>query len=116
MEVDLKQGPSAVGEFLVSQRCREICFDRADMAKLLYQARVAKRSGALARTAHAHTEIGGMKHDRWIGVLSVHGGIVYEASHEFGHAQALGKGIEGPRRFIPGLHDLNFVLAELGSW
>lgn len=116
MDVDLSHNPSAVGEFMLSQRCREICYERADMAMMLYQAEVAKRSGALARTAHAHTEIGGKRHDRWIGVLSVASRQVeYEAAHEFGYTHKIGKGKQGPGEFIPGHDDLNAVLEQLDS-
>lgn len=122
MEVDIPQPNPALTALLRSSRIREICFERAETAQWLYQARVAKRSSALARTAHAHTEIGGARHDRWIGVLSVHGAIEYEAAHEFGYrsrGKGPGRGKEGPRqrgRFeIPGALDLNAVLEELGS-
>jgi hypothetical protein len=116
LSVDLKTDPSAVGLFMKSPRCREICHDVADMAMMLYQAEVAKRSGALARTAHARTEIGGRFHDRWIGVMSASSaGVAYEAAHEFGYQKALPQGTLGPREFIPGFHDMNVVLGLLGS-
>lgn len=116
MDVDLKTDPSAVGEFMKSQRCREICYERADMAMMLYQAEVAKRTGNLSRTAHARTEIGGKRHDRWIGVMSVSArSVEYEAAHEFGYTKKVGHGALGPRELIPGYHDLNVVLEQLGS-
>lgn len=116
MDVDLKSDPSAVGAFMVSARCRAICFEIAEMAQALYQERVAKRTGALVRTAHAHTEIGGKRHDRWIGVLSVSSrSVAYEAAHEFGYSARMGKGMVGPQEFVPGYHDLNAVLEELGA-
>lgn len=116
MELDLKTNPSAVGEWMKGPRCREICYSIADMAMMLYQAEVAKRTGSLARTAHARTEIGGRRHDRWIGVMAVSADtVMYEAAHEFGYQKSLGQGVQGPRKFIPGFHDLNGVLAQLGS-
>lgn len=115
MDVDLASHPSAVGAFMVSPRCRSICFEIAEIAQALYQAQVAKRTGALARAAHAHTEIGGIRHDRWIGVLSVAASTVdYEAAHEFGYTVHRGEKI-GPGEFVAGQHDLNAVLAELDS-
>lgn len=112
MEVDLKTDPSAVGEFMMSQRCRDIVSERAELAALLFQAEVAKRTGALARTAKAHTEVGGKRHDRWVGVVSVaSGSVYYEAAHEFGYTS---KGKDGGH-FIPGHHDLNIVLGQLDS-
>ena len=107
MEVDIPDPNPALTAWLLSPRCREICFERASTAQWLYQSRVAKRSTALARAAHAHTEIGGARQDRWIGVLSVHSGIEYEAAHEFGYKA--GK----RRKPIAGAHDLNAVLEEL---
>jgi hypothetical protein len=115
MDVDLAENPSAVGELMKSNRLREIVFSIAETAQWLYQSRVAKRTGALAATAHAHTEIGGVRHDRWIGVLSVSSrSVAYEAAHEFGHTAHRGKQI-GPGQFIAGHDDLNAVLEELGS-
>jgi hypothetical protein len=120
--VELKSDPSAVGEWLKGQRCREICFGIADVAAMLYVAEVAKRTGDLSHTARPYTEIGGKRHDRWIGVMAASSSSVfYEASHEFGYtSRGLGPGVgkEGPREkghFIPGYHDLNFVLEQLGS-
>lgn len=116
MEIDFPTPNRALAEVLLSQRIREICYERADMAMMLYQAEVSKRSGALARAAHPHTEIGGRRHDRWIGVLSVAASTVdYEAAHEFGYTHELGEGEHGPGEFIPGHHDLNRVLEQLGS-
>lgn len=122
LQVELKSDPSAVGAFMKSQRCREIVYERADMAMMLFQAEVAKRSTHLARTAHASTEIGGKRHDRWIGVMSVaSSSVFYEAAHQFGYTsrgEGPGGGKEGPREpghFIPGYHDLNLVLEQLGS-
>ena len=113
MEVDIPEPNPALTALLRSARIREICFERAETAQWLYQARVAKRSTALARSAHAHTEIGGIRQDRWIGVLSVHSGIEYEASHEFGYTTR--KGRKAKRRKVSAAHDLNAVLDELGS-
>lgn len=114
MEVVLYPDPNpALTGVLKSNELRAILFERAQTAQFLYQARVAKRSTALAQSARGHTEIGGIRQDRWIGVLSVHSGIEYEAAHEFGYTTRRGK--RAKRRFVPGAHDLNAVLEELGS-
>ena len=113
MDVDIPQPNPALTGWLQSLRCREICFAIAETGQRLFQARVAKRSGALALTAHAHTELGGVRQDRWIGVLSVHGTIEYEAAHEFGYTSR--KGRRAKQRYIAGAHDLNAVLEELDS-
>jgi hypothetical protein len=110
MQVDLPYPNPALTALLLSPRMAEICLERATTAAALYQERVAKRTGELAAEAHAHTEIGGVRHDRHIGVMSVSGPIAYEAAHEFGHIQH-GR----DPHFIAGAHDLNAVLEELGS-
>lgn len=125
MDVDIPTPNPVLTERLRSARMREIVFEIASNAQFLYQTRVAKRSGRLALTAHASTEIGGAKHDRWIGVMAVSSRAVeYEAAHEFGYIHKAKKG-KGRRvraskgsplgRFIPGAHDLNAVLEELAS-
>ena len=76
----------------------------AEKAQALYQAQVAKRTGALSESAVAYTEIGGMKHDRHIGVLHVGGTVSYAASHEFGTTHG-----------VHPAHDLNRVLEELAG-
>lgn len=126
MEVDLNR--KFIGEVLLSGRIREIDFERAQTAQWLWQSRVGYDTGQLARSAHAFTEIGGVRHDRWIGVLVFGTGLEYGAAEEFGHragkrvqrvAGRLSKKraaqINAARRFIPGAHDLNAVLEELGS-
>jgi hypothetical protein len=107
MDVDIPEPNPALAAVLLSPAIRAICAERANTAQWLYQSRVAKRSSALARSAHAHTEIGGWRQDRWIGVLSVHSGIEYEAAHEYGHKS------RKARKPIAGAHDLNAVLEEL---
>lgn len=86
---------------------REIVSDRAQTGGMLYQAQVMKRTGALAASAHHSTDIGGILHDRWVGVMTAggigpRGGVDYAASHEFG------------TDFVDAAHDMNVVLDELG--
>lgn len=56
----------------------------AEAVAALYQAKVAKRTGKLAASAHAYTTIGGHKKDRWIGKVTVATGLDYGVLHEFG--------------------------------
>lgn len=113
MEVDIPQPNQALAEVLLSPRIREICFERAETAQFLYQSKVAKRSADLARSARAFTEIGGRRHDRWIGVMLVGFGLIYDPAHEFGYTARGGR--TAKRHLVPGAHDLNAVLAELDS-
>lgn len=106
MEVQLNS--RCLTEFLVGPELRGIVEERINTAHMLFQAEVAKRTGMLAASAHAHTEIGGVKNDRWTGVLSVGaigslGSVDYSASHQFG------------TRFQPPHRELNAVLDQLGE-
>lgn len=111
MEVDLPEPNPALSGWLRGEVCRSIVAERANTAQWLYQSRVAKRSGHLARSARAYTEIGGIRHDRWIGVMLVGFGLEYDPAHEFGYTTRRGK--RARQRYVPGAHDLNAVLEEL---
>ena len=50
----------------------------------LYRGVVAKRTGKLAASATASTEVGGKRKDRVIGKVTVGTGLEYAALHEFG--------------------------------
>ena len=103
LDVDIPEPNEALSALMVSPRMRDIVSERAHMAQMLYQAQVAKRTGRLAKSADAHTEVGGKRHDRWIGELTIGGmGVDYAASHEFGTSANNGAA-----------HDLNQVLSEL---
>jgi hypothetical protein len=107
----------ALTALLISPRMQAIVLERAEFAKATYQAQVAKRSGALAASAHAHTEIGGVRHDRHVGILTVGEGLAYGAAHEFGvgdHPMSV-HNLGGPNVIHPAAHDLNRVLEELGG-
>lgn len=87
MDVNIYYPNPAVEDALVGQQMREIVSERIQLAHLLYQAIVAKRSGALARSAHASTAIEKpvKGFPRWVGTLSVGGQYVdYALPHEFG--------------------------------
>ena len=115
LDVDVPEPNEAVSALMLSARMRDIVGERARMAQMLYQAQVAKRTRKLAKSADAHTEVGGKRHDRWIGELTVGGAGVfgdvdYAASHEFGAGMAVDGFYTG---YQSGAHDLNQVLSEL---
>lgn len=110
MDVDLPRPNPALTAVLKSTRMRAIVEERANTAAMLYQSQVHKRTGRLAASAHASTEIGGVKNDRWIGVLDVGSGASpYAASHEFGHD--INGALTG---YANAAHDLNRVLNLIG--
>lgn len=120
MTVELVSFPEpnpALTAALLSPRMQAIVLERVELAKALYQAQVAKRTGALAASAHADTHIGGARHDRHVGTLTVGGGLGYGAAHEFGvgdHPASV-HNLDGPNRIQDAAHDLNRVLEELGG-
>lgn len=113
MEIDIPEPNPALTELLMSARMRGFVFERAETAQWLYQARVARETGALSVSARAYTEVGGKRHDRWIGVMLVGFGLEYDPAHEFGYTTR--KGRRAKRRKVPGAHDLNAVLEELSA-
>lgn len=56
----------------------------ADTVAALYRAKVAKRTGRLAASTDAFVTVGGHKHDRLIGKVTVGAGVEYGVLHEFG--------------------------------
>ena len=118
MEVNIPTPNPAVAEVLVGPEVRRIMEERADMAALMLQARIAKRTGTLARSIRSHVEMGGKKNDRWIGGMGAgddrgRAGAYYGASHEFGTGDKPGS--RSGSEVVEGAHDLNFILEELGS-
>jgi hypothetical protein len=116
MDVTIYPDPNpALTEILKSGRMREIVSGRANLARDLYQALVAHRTGELAGSARASTEIGGVDLDRWIGVLTV--GTDHVLPHEFGRGEHPGsiKNLDGDEVVQQAAHDLNRVLEELGG-
>lgn len=110
MDVNLPRPNPALTAVLMSPTMARIVEERANTAAALYQSQVAKRTGRLAATAHAGVEVGGMKHDRFVGTLTVGGpgplGVAgYAAAHEFGHNTRTG--------VAAAAHDLNRVLQLL---
>lgn len=108
MDVDIPVPNQALSALMLSERMRGIVAEVANNAQFLYQSEVAKRTGLLAASAHSGTEVGGKRHDRWIGELQVGGlgplgTVEYAASHEFGTSSQ------------KAAHDLNRVLEQLGQ-
>lgn len=122
MDVTIYPEPNpAITEILVGAPLRRVVEERANMAMLLYQAKVAKRSGALAGSAYAHTEIAPVLkgEPRWVGVMSVGRGLDYGLPHEFGRGDHPGSihDLDSGHDIVQvAADDLNFVLAELHAW
>lgn len=120
MDVNIYHPNPALAEILVSEQMRAIVSEKANLARDLYQAIVAKRTGALAASARAHTEIEPVikGQPRVVGYLTVGGGLDYALAHEFGRGEH-----EGSIHDLDSGHDivqkasddLNRVLEELGG-
>lgn len=126
MDVHIYNPNPALAAILRSSRMRSIVFEAAELAHALYVAQVAKRSGLLASSAHASTELGGQgrrHNDRWVGVLTVGGtgagGTVdYALPHEFGRGDHPGSihDLDAQHEIVQhAADDLNRVLEELGG-
>ncbi len=103
---------AGIGQLLKGSEMRSLVRERTEMAEAIYRARVARRTGILARDTRVSTFLGGplndmARGDRWVGRLTVgNQRVVYAASHEFGTD-------DGDERIVAGAHDLPAVLAEL---
>lgn len=126
MEVNIPEPNEALTALLMSQEMKAIVEERGHMAQMLYQADVAKRTGRLAASAQVQTEIGGVRHDRWVSHLTVGGegakGMAdYGAAHQFGHwedeSRLFGNDFTSGESavFVEGSHELNRVLEQLGG-
>ena len=69
---------------LMSPGLGELLQSHGDEIVALYRAKVAKRTGRLAASATARVTVGGHKHDRLIGKVTIGTGLEYGALHEFG--------------------------------
>lgn len=125
MDVKVYRYPNrAIGAVLVSPEVRRIVEERVHTALALYQAQVAKRSGALARSARVHTAIEPVLkgQPRWVGTLTVGGqGVDYGATHEFGrgeHPHSIDANVNDADAGIiqHAAHDLNVVLENLAAF
>lgn len=125
MDVKIYRYPNrAIGAVLVSSEVRRVVEERVHTALALYQAQVAKRTGALASSARATTAIEPVLkgQPRWVGTLTVGGdGVDYAAAHEFGVGEHSGSVDADPNdpdagTIQHGAHDLNVVLENLSAF
>lgn len=89
LDVNIPTPNDALAGVLLSNEIRSSVHDVAEIGQALYREDVAKRTGRLAASARVSTEIGGVRSDRWIGVLEVGGTgpggtVFYGLAHEFG--------------------------------
>lgn len=96
-----RSDPHGLAGMLKSPQMRQLVQQRAEVAQALYRARVAKRTGQLARDVRIETFIGGHRNDRWCARVIAY--APHAAAHEFG---ADGR---------PGAHDWPVVLSQLGG-
>lgn len=96
----------AIRALLLSPGVRSLVQKRAEIARDLYRAIVAKRTGRLARSARVETFLGGQHQDRWCARVIVE--APYAASHEYGVD-------DGDTHILAAAHDLNIVLNQLGQ-
>lgn len=71
--IDVARARPALARLLKSPNMELLMDVLGTEAVALYRAKVAKRTGALARTAASKPRIGGHEHDRWIGVMTFGG-------------------------------------------
>lgn len=69
-QIDTSMASKPLGLILKSPNMEILMDVLGQDAVLRYKAKVAKRSGALERSAQSKPRIGGHKMDRWIGVMS----------------------------------------------
>lgn len=98
-------------QWLVGIECRRMVESKANEALMLYQAIVTKRTGRLALSAHASTEVAPVKagSPRWVGVVASGRGLDYGLAHEFGAENARS------RAQMDAAEDFNQVLSMLGA-
>ncbi|MCV7277091.1 hypothetical protein [Mycolicibacter arupensis] len=126
-DIDIPQPNPALTAILASPRMFELVRQRTEVAKVAWQAIVAKRSRRLAASARVTVGIGGKNNDRPVGRLTVGDGLGYGASHEFGHRTSRstasgrfvadnGKRRRGVRRGkVKGAKELKTVLRSMRS-
>lgn len=126
-DIDIPNPNPALTAILASPRMFELVRQRTEVAKVLWQSAVAKRTGRLRASARVTVGIGGYKNDRPIGQLTIGEGLDYGAAHQFGHgtrrqtatgrfATDTGKRRRGVRRGkVAGSKELNTVLRSLRS-
>lgn len=107
----------ALAEILRGPKMFALVRERTEIARTRWQAIVAKKTGRLSRTSRVRVAIGGYKHDRPVGTLTVGEGVRYGASHQYGHFtrrnRKTGRFMAGGRRKVAGAKELNTVLKTL---
>ena len=113
MQVYLYPSPNpAITAALISTPMRRIVLEVAELGQALYREEVTTRTGRMASLAHASTEKGGAKSDRWIGVLTIGGprGDEGAVPHDLGADVVIDGEVVGEQHPA---HDLNRVLEIL---
>lgn len=80
-DIEMRRFPQRV---MFSPGLRTLLQVEADYVAALYRAKVAKETGKLAASTHAYVTVGGHKHDRLVGKVTVGTGVEYGVLHEFG--------------------------------
>lgn len=126
-DIDIPNPNPALTAILASPRMFELVRQRTEVAKVLWQSAVAKRTRRLRASARVTVGIGGYNNDRPIGRLTIGEGLRYGAAHQFGHGvhrqtatgrftTDTGKRRRGVRRGkVAGSKELNTVLRSLRS-
>jgi hypothetical protein len=123
MDVNIPTPNDGLAGVLLGDGIESALEEISNTGVMLYQGRVAKRSGRLAAAARAHTEIGGTHHDRHVGMITV-GGQGARGDVDYALAHEEGRGIHGESRHgqgdwrdtpLPAAHDLLRVAEELRS-
>lgn len=91
MRYNANRDSADINAVLAGDAMRVYMQDQAEEAAGRIEARFPRRTGVLASTVSAHTEMGGKKHDRWIGVAETDPQPApYGAAVEFGNARRAG--------------------------
>ncbi|KLI04508.1 MULTISPECIES: hypothetical protein [Mycolicibacterium] len=106
-------------DWLRGPECRALVTERIHTAQMMYQAAVAKRSSALARSAHTTVALTGSNVKYWAGTLSVGEtgmAATYVLAHEFGADERYDEN-RGDPSFdeTEGARDLNDILETI-AW
>ncbi|MEW5810267.1 MAG: hypothetical protein AB1925_12520 [Actinomycetota bacterium] len=119
MDVDIPEKNAWRGQWLKSNECRALVFERGHTAQMMYQAEVSRRSGRLAGATRVSTALGGPRRNYWeatltVGGLSASGLLDYVLPHEFGARERYDAN-RGDPLFdeTHGAHDLDMVLELL---
>lgn len=117
MEADIPDRNPWRRDWLRGSDSRALVGERINTAKMMYQAAVAKRSTALARSAHTTVMLTGSRAKYWVGILIVgETGLAaeYVLAHEFGADERFDAN-RGDPAFdeTEGARDLNEILETI---